>query len=118
MSNRLRFATLTAILPLAMAMSAAQAATPKETLVMAMDMADIITFDPGESYEISGQEIGANIYDRLVRYEAEDLDKLVGGVAESWTISPDPKTLPFKLHPNLQFAHGDPVTARAMASWL
>ena len=115
MSNRLRFATLAAVLPLAMAMTAAQAATPKESLVMAMDIADIITMDPGESYEISGQEMGANIYDRLVRYEAEDLDKLVGGVAESWTISPDSKTFTFKLRPNLKFANGDPVTADDMA---
>jgi peptide/nickel transport system substrate-binding protein len=115
MSNRLHFATLTAVLPLALAMSAAQAATPKETLVMAMDMADVITFDPGESYEISGQEFGANIYDRLVRYEAEDLDKLVGGVAESWSIGSDNKTFTFKLRPNLKFANGDPVTAEDMA---
>ena len=115
MSNRLRFVALAAALPLTFAITAAQAATPKETLVMAMDIADIITFDPGESYEISGQEMGANIYDRLVRYEAEDLDKLVGGVAESWTISPDSKTFTFKLRPNLKFANGDPVTADDMA---
>ena len=43
MSNRLRFATLTAVLPLALAISAAQAATPKETLVMAQDFADLIS---------------------------------------------------------------------------
>ena len=30
----------------------------------------------------------SNVYDRLVRYEAEDMTKLVGGVAESWTVSP------------------------------
>src|SRR5260221_11262228 len=59
--------------------------------------------------------MGANIYDRLVRYEAEDLDKLVGGVAESWTISPDSKTFTFKRRPNLKFANGDPVTADDMA---
>jgi peptide/nickel transport system substrate-binding protein len=115
MSKTLRFTTLTAVLPLVMAMSAAQAATPKETLVMALQIDDILTFDPGESYEINGQEIGTNIYDRLVRYEAEDLTKLVGGVAESWTVSPDSKTFTFKLRPNLKFANGDPVTAEDMA---
>ena len=115
MSNRLRFALMAAVFPLAFAVPAAQAATPNQTLVMAMDFADLITFDPGESYEISGQEFGTNIYDRLVRYEAEDLDKLVGGVAESWTVSPDSKTFTFKLRPNLKFANGDPVTADDMA---
>ena len=83
MSNRLGFAMLAAALPLAFAAPAAQAATPKDTLVIAMQIDDILTMDPGESYEISGQEIGTNIYDRLVRYEAEDLTKLVGGVAQS-----------------------------------
>jgi peptide/nickel transport system substrate-binding protein len=81
---------------------------------MALDTSDIITMDPGESYEINGQEIGANVYDRLLRYEAEDLDKLVGGVAESWTVGPDNKTFTFKLRPNLKFANGDPVTADDM----
>jgi len=106
---------MAAVFPLAFAIPAAQAATPNQTFVMAMDLGDLITFDPGESYEISGQELGTNIYDRLVRYEAEDLSKLVGGVAESWTISPDSKTFTFKLRPNLKFANGDPVTADDMA---
>ncbi len=115
MSNRFRFALMAAVAPFALAMAPAQAATPTQTLVMAMDFADLITFDPGESYEISGQEFGANVYDRLLRYEAEDLNKLVGGVAESWTVSPDSKTYTFKLRPNLKFANGDPVTADDMA---
>ncbi|HKF70167.1 MAG TPA: ABC transporter substrate-binding protein [Stellaceae bacterium] len=115
MLNRFRFALMAAVAPLALTIPAAQAATPTQTLVMAMDFADLITFDPGESYEISGQEFGANIYDRLVRYEAEDLDKLVGGVAESWSIASDNKTYTFKLRPNLKFANGDPVTADDLA---
>jgi peptide/nickel transport system substrate-binding protein len=115
MSNRLGFAMLAAALPLAFVAPAAQAATPKDTVVIAEQIDGLITFDPGESYEISGQELGTNIYDRLVRYEAEDLTKLVGGVAESWTISPDAKTFTFKLRPNLKFASGAPVTADDMA---
>jgi peptide/nickel transport system substrate-binding protein len=115
MLNRFRYALMAAVAPLALAMPAAQAATPTQTLVIAMDTGDVITMDPGESYEITGQEIGTNIYDRLLRYEAEDLNKLVGGVAESWTVSPDSKTFTFKLRPNLKFANGDPVTADDMA---
>jgi peptide/nickel transport system substrate-binding protein len=115
MSNRLKIAMLAAALPLAFAAPAANAATPKDTLVIGMQIDDILTMDPGESYEISGQEIGTNVYDRLVRYEAEDLNKLVGGVALSWTISPDAKTFTFRLRPNLKFASGAPVTADDMA---
>ena len=50
-----------------------------------------------------------------MRYEAEDLTKLVGGVAESWTVSPDGKTFTFKMRPNLKFQSGAPVTAEDVA---
>ena len=89
----------------------AEGATPKDTAVIAKQIDDIITLDPGEAYELSGNEICTNVYDRLLRYEAEDLSKLVGGVAESWTVSPDGKTFTFKIRPNLKFQSGAPVTA-------
>src|SRR6266851_615624 len=115
MSNRLCFAALAAAFALAFAAPAALAAPPKDTVVIARQLDGIITFDPGESYEIATQEFGTNIYDRLMRYEAEDVTKLVGGIAESWTVSPDAKTFVFKLRPNLKFASGAPVTAEDMA---
>jgi peptide/nickel transport system substrate-binding protein len=87
MSNRLHFATLTAILPLAMAMSAAQAATPKDSLVMAMDIADIITMDHGESSEISGQEMGANISGRIVRSDVSSRSARSAAVSCPWVWS-------------------------------
>jgi peptide/nickel transport system substrate-binding protein len=49
-----------------------------------------------------------------VRYEAEDMTKLVGGVAQSWTVSPDAKTFTFKLRPNQKFESGATVTADDM----
>ena len=83
--------------------------------MIAWEISPIMTFDPAESYEIQTQELGTNIYDRLMRYEAEDPTKLVGGVAESYTVSPDAKTFVFKLRPNQKFASGAPVTADDMA---
>jgi peptide/nickel transport system substrate-binding protein len=115
MSNKLPFAALALVVPLAFATPAAFAATPKDTVVIGWQLDGVITFDPAESYEIQTQEFGTNIYDRLMRYEAEDPTKLVGGVAESWTISPDAKTFIFRLRPDLKFANGDPVTADDMA---
>ncbi|HME21165.1 MAG TPA: ABC transporter substrate-binding protein [Acetobacteraceae bacterium] len=104
-----------AALPLTSAIQAAWAATPKDTVVFASQIDDLITFDPGEAYEISAQIIASSIYDRLVRYEAEDMTKLVGGVAESWTVSPDAKTYTFTLRPNQKFESGATVTADDMA---
>lgn len=91
------------------------AATPPDTIVVAKQIDDIITLDPGEDYELSGVEMDTNIYDRLLRYEAEDVTKLVGGVAESWTVSPDGKVFTFKLRPNQVFQNGDKLTAEDAA---
>ena len=110
MTRRLLLATAAAV-PFAGWVRIADAAAPKDTAVFAKQIDDIITLDPGECYELSGIEMCTNIYDRLLRYEAEDLNKLVGGVAESWTVSPDGKTFTFKIRPNLKFQSGAPVTA-------
>ena len=110
MTRRLMLAA-TAGVPFAGWLRLADAATPKDTAVFAKQIDDIISLDPHESYELSGGEICTNVYDRLLRYEAEDHGKLVGGVAESWTVSADGKTLTFKIRPNLEFHSGAPVTA-------
>jgi peptide/nickel transport system substrate-binding protein len=102
--------------PLAMLMAlalslSAQAAPPKDTFVMAKDISDIITLDPAEVFEFSGGEVIANIYDRLMMFEPENLTTLVGGVAESWDISEDGKTITFAVRPGMTFHSGNPVTA-------
>lgn len=88
-----------------------QAATPKDTLVVAWAMDDIITMDPGEAFEISAGEIMGNTYDRLLRFDVNDPTKLVGDLAKSWTVSPDEKTYTFELKPGMKFASGNPITA-------
>ena len=94
---------------------AVQAATPKNTFVMAKDIADIITMDPAEVFELTTGEIIANIYDRIMMFEPEDLQNLVGGVAESYQVSSDGKTITFKLRPGLKFHSGNPVRAEDVA---
>ena len=87
------------------------AATPKDTFVMAKDISDLITLDPAEVFELSGGEVIANLYDRLMMYEPEDLTTLVGGVAESWEVSEDGKVITFTIRPGMTFHSGNPVTA-------
>lgn len=89
----------------------AHAAPPKDTFVMAKDISDLITLDPAEVFELSGGEIIANIYDRLMMYEPEDLTTLVGGVAESWEVTDGGKTIIFTLRPGQTFHSGNAVTA-------
>ncbi|MCP4470380.1 MAG: ABC transporter substrate-binding protein [Gammaproteobacteria bacterium] len=94
---------------------ASQAATPKNTFVLAKDIADIITMDPAEVFELTTGEIIANIYDRIMMFEPEDLQNLVGGVAESWEVSEDGKTITFKVRSGLKFHSGNPVRAEDVA---
>jgi len=82
---------------------------------MAKDIADIITMDPAEVFELTTGEIIANIYDRIMMFEPEDLQNLVGGVAESWQISGDGKTITFTIRPGLEFHSGNPVRAEDVA---
>ncbi len=89
----------------------ASAETPKNMLVMGMRIDDIITLDPAEVFELSAGEISANVYDRIMMYEPEDLTTLVGGVVESWQISNDGKTISFKMRPGQKFHSGNPVRA-------
>lgn len=88
----------------------AHAATPKDTFVMAKDISDIITLDPAEVFELTTGEIIANIYDRVMMFEPENLTELTGGVVESWSFSDDGKTILFTMRPGLTFHSGNPVT--------
>ena len=115
LSRRQTLAAFTAVAPFAAWTPQAAAATPRDTAVIAKQMDDIITLDPGEVYELTGIEITTNVYDRILRYEAEDLNKMVGGIATSWTISPDGKIFTFKIRPGLKFTSGAPVTAEDCA---
>jgi peptide/nickel transport system substrate-binding protein len=95
---------------------AASAQTPKDTVVMAKQIDDIISLDPAESFEFSGSEVVANVYDRLLDHDVKDVSKLYGQLAESWTVSEDGRTYTFKMRPNVKFHSGNPVTAED-AAW-
>ena len=99
---------ITATLSLSFAVNAE---TPKNTFIMAKDISDIITLDPAEVFEFTGGEMIANIYDRLMMYEPEDLTRLVGGVAESWDTSSDGKSVTFTIRSGMTFHSGNPVRA-------
>ena len=88
-----------------------QAQTPKDTIVIAKQIDDILTLDPAETYETSGIELDANVYDRLVRIDLEHGNAIVGALAESWDVSPDQLSYSFKLRPGVKFQSGNPLTA-------
>ncbi|RFC67099.1 ABC transporter substrate-binding protein [Mesorhizobium denitrificans] len=93
----------------------ALADTPPDTLVQAWAIDDMISLDPAEAFELSTGEITGNTYDMLVRLDANDTTKVIGGIADSWTVSDDGLTYTFKLKPDIKFASGNPITAEDVA---
>src|SRR5471030_415383 len=81
----------------------AEAATPKDMLVMATLLDEFTTLDPGEIYELVPQEYVANTYDRLIRVDLKDPAHFNGDVAQSWAVSADGLTFTFKIRSGLKF---------------
>ncbi|HEY5598414.1 MAG TPA: ABC transporter substrate-binding protein, partial [Kiloniellales bacterium] len=108
---------LASLLFLALAISGGQAAaeTPKDTLVMAYQIDDIITLDPAEIFEFTAAEYAGNTYLRLIGYDVNDVSKIFGVAAESWSVSDDGKTYTFKMRQGVKFASGNPMTAEDAA---
>ena len=89
----------------------ARAETPKDTLVIAWSIDDIISLDPAEIFEISASEIAGNTYEKLVNYDPKDVSKVYGELADSWNVTGDGKIITFKMKEGRTFASGNPVTA-------
>jgi peptide/nickel transport system substrate-binding protein len=104
-----------AMIALVAGLPPARAETPKDGLVMADFIDDMISLDPAETFEFSGAEANAQIYDRLVTYPVDDVSKLQGHVAESWSVSDDGKQVTFKIRPGIKFHSGNPVAAQDVA---
>jgi peptide/nickel transport system substrate-binding protein len=98
-----------------LAAAPAGAATPKDTVVMAKQIDDIISLDPAESFEFSGSEAVGNVYERLIGYDLKDVSQLRGELAESWSVGADGRTYTFRMRRGVRFASGNPVTARDAA---
>ncbi|PKO54518.1 MAG: peptide-binding protein [Betaproteobacteria bacterium HGW-Betaproteobacteria-2] len=66
--------------------------------------------------ESAASAIASNIFNSLLKYD-KNLE-LEGELAESWTISPDHRTITFKLKPDMKWADGQPLTsADVLFTW-
>ncbi|RYE82344.1 MAG: ABC transporter substrate-binding protein, partial [Hyphomicrobiales bacterium] len=95
-----------------MSASGAFAETPKDTLVIADAIDDIITLDPAEVSEVGGVLMSQQIYQPLVTFDPADPTNIIPVLAASWSVSEDGKTFTFKMNPAAKFASGNPVTAK------
>lgn len=107
-----------ALLATAVALApAAFAATPADTLVVATQIDDIISLDPAQSFEFSGNDVDNNLYDRLVDFDPLDLNAgFKPALAQSWEVSEDGRTITLTMREGVRFHSGNPVRAED-AAW-
>jgi peptide/nickel transport system substrate-binding protein len=91
------------------------AATPPSAMVMAWNIDAISSLDPGQAADAVSAEIIQNMCDRLVDFDPANENKLIPGLAETWTVAPDGKSISFQLRDGLKFPSGKIATARDMA---
>ena len=84
---------------------------PAQTLVVAGDITDAVTLDPGSAYEFSSGTAVRLTYATLMQFPQGNMSKPRPYLAQSYSVSSDGKTFTFKLNPNARFSNGDPVTA-------
>jgi peptide/nickel transport system substrate-binding protein len=87
----------------------AQAATPKDTLVVVSSLEGIISLDPAESFETVSSANLVNLYQRLLTPDRTTPEKLAPELASSWQTGADGHSLIFTLNANQRFASGNPV---------
>jgi len=98
-----------------LSLNSAFAATPPSMLVMAMQLDNMTSLDPAESFEAIGSEICGNLYQRLVMPNPAKPDEVKGELAKSWEVSSDSKIFTFHLDPSVKFSDGSPLTAEDAA---
>lgn len=105
----LRSTLMATAVALPLAAPVAKAETPPELLVVAQNIDDIVAIDPAQAYEFTSGELVTNTYDRLVQYGAEDTTTLAPGLATSWEIDAENKTITFQMREGATFHSGNPV---------
>lgn len=99
-------------LPSTTGTTAAPLASSSKTLVVARDLSDGKTMDPGRSYEFSASAVQQNVYDELVTYRGSNTNKPVPDLATSWTISKNARVFVFHLRHGVRFSTGHKMTAQ------
>ena len=96
------------VLALLLIAGMAVAKTPQDVLVIA-NRIDAVSLDPALAEEFTSRLTVANVYETLVRLDAQGLAE--PGLASSWTVSTDRLTWTFNLRPEVRFASGNLLTA-------
>jgi peptide/nickel transport system substrate-binding protein len=100
----------------AAACTAALAATPRDQLVIGMNMNNLLSLDPAGATGNDVLGVVANLYDYLVELDPHELSRVEPALAERWQIAPDRNSLTLTLREGVRFQSGNPLTAED-AAW-
>ncbi len=91
---------------------AGSAASPDKPLIWARS-ADSTTLDPAEIEWGEDAKVTWSLYEPLVSYKGDTIE-LEGRLAETWTVSPDGKSIDFTLRQGVKFHDGTPFDSEAV----
>ncbi len=99
-------AALLGLLTLAAPVRAQEQPVRGGTLTFGINSGDPPTYDCHQSVLFPIIHLISPHYSNLLKIDMPSYPKVVGDLAESWTVSDDAKTYSFKLHPNVKFHDG------------
>jgi len=86
------------------------AQVPNPDTYIVATIGDLETLDPAWAYDTASATAIFNIYETLVFYEGEHIDKFIPLLAESWTVSADGLVYRFKIRKGIKFHEGGVLT--------
>lgn len=101
---------------LMLAVAPALAATPRDQLVIGMNMNNLLSLDPAGATGNDVLSVVANLYDYLVELDPHDLNHVQPALAEHWEFAADRGSLTLTLRQGARFQSGRELTAED-AAW-
>lgn len=90
----------------------AEAQTPRNTLVIAAQIDDLVALDPHHSFEVTGSDLLKNVYDQLFTLDpTKDVAELQPAIAEGFEVSSDGRTFTLRIRQGVRFHSGNMLTA-------
>src|ERR1700741_3397447 len=111
MSRFVEVATVLCALLLAAPAMAQEQPVRGGTLVFGINSGDPPTYDCHQSALFPIIHLLTPHYSNLLKIDTSNYPKLIGDLAESWTVAEDAKTYTFKLRANVKFHDGSPFSA-------
>ncbi len=93
--------------------ASSQVKNPGQLIVVGT--ADAISLDPAWHYDIPSAQIIFNVYETLVFYERQRVDKFMPVLAESWEVSSDGRVYTFTIRTGIKFHAGGDLTPEDVA---